>query len=160
MEIQRMGKIGLQGPHHPSSVLCVFLVGDRECWTVVFQLKLHSEGPQNPASSVVGIWFYSSFLVLCGRERWAGIAECTRPPKIIFVIRNADHSLIFITPTKAIPKKLSNIKSSCSLSREKIGWNASQTPSMPMAWGWWEEKGSPGGVHQAEEKGRPNDKQA
>ena len=79
----------------------------------VFQLKLQLEGPQNPASSVVGIWFYSSFLVLHGCERWKGIAEYTGPPKKIFISRNADHTLIFKTPTKPIPKKLSKIKSSC-----------------------------------------------
>ena len=134
--------------------LC-FPCGGQGVLDSVFQLKLQSEGPQNPASSVVGIWFYSSFLVLRGCERWIGRAECTRPPKIIFIIWNADHTLTFITPTKTIPKTLSKIKSSCSLSSEKIDWNASQTPSMPMAWGWWEEKGSPGDIHQAEEKGSP-----
>lgn len=63
------------------------------------------------------------------------MAECTRQPKINLTVLNADRSLLFITPTATIPQELSLIKNSCSLSREKIDWDGSQTPCMPVGWG-------------------------
>lgn len=55
--------------------------------------------------------------------------------KIVFTILNVDHTLLFITSTVTNPKELSLIKDSCLLSSEKIDWNESQIPPMPMAWG-------------------------
>lgn len=75
------------------------------------------------------------------------MAECTRQPKISFTIQNAVHTLLFITPTATIPKELSLIKNSCSLSSEEIDWGESQTLSMPMAW-------SGGGRARASQMGR------
>lgn len=69
------------------------------------------------------------------KDGQVGIAEHTREPKIIFTILNADHTLLFITPTATHPRELSLIKNSCLLSSEKIDCDESQTPSVPMAWG-------------------------
>lgn len=77
------------------------------------------------------------------------MAECTRQPEINFTILNADHTLLFITPTATIPKELSLIKNSCSLSSEKIDWDESQTSSLPIAWG-----GGGGGRARAPQIGR------
>lgn len=54
---------------------------------------------------------------------------------MIFMILNAGHTVLFITPIAIIPKELSLIKNSCSLSSEKIDWDESQTPTMQMARG-------------------------
>lgn len=71
--------------------------------------------------------------------------------KIMSVILNGDHTLLTWTPIATNPKELSLIKNSCSLSSDKIDWEGSHTPSMPMDRVEVSD-GSPGGLYQDEEK--------